>query len=96
MICADVVEHILNPDDLLNHIKQYNFKYLIISTPDRAVLKNMKEYGLKAWFGPPVNRSHVREWSFEEFSEYLKTHFKTVNGYHCEKQKECMFFVCEV
>lgn len=96
IICADVIEHILNPDDLLNHIKQYNFKYLVISTPDRAILKTMKEYGLKAWFGPPVNRSHVREWTFEEFNEYLKTHFKNVTGYHCKKQKECMFFVCTI
>ena len=96
IICADVIEHILDPDDLLHHIKQYNFKYLIISTPDRSVLKTMKEYGDKAWFGPPVNKSHVREWTYDELHLYIKTHFKTVNGFHCEKQKECMFFVCEI
>lgn len=96
LICADVIEHILNPDDLIENIKQYNFKYLIISTPDRAILKTMKGYGNKSWFGPPINKSHVREWAFEEFYNYLKEHFKNVNGFHCKKQKECMFFVCEL
>lgn len=96
IICADVVEHILNPDDLLNYIKSYNFKYLIISTPDRKILRDkFISYGEKSWNGPPLNPSHVREWEFTEFENYLNSFFKKIKGHHCERQIECMYFLCE-
>lgn len=94
IICADVIEHIVNPDHLIDYVKAFNFKYFIVSTPDRKVLRSFMGYGEKAWSGPPLNSSHVREWSFDEFKGYLETHFSTVEGFHCDKQTECMFFVC--
>lgn len=97
IICADVIEHIKDPDNLINYIKSFNYKYLIISTPDRKILRESfpDYYGEASWFGPPKNGSHVREWAFDEFSEYLKMHFKKVSGFHCPRQIECMVFICE-
>jgi hypothetical protein len=59
---------------------------LIISTPDRNFLN---------WKGPPKNPNHAREWTFDEFEKYLKLNFSNVKGLHCQKQKECMFFICK-
>jgi 2-polyprenyl-3-methyl-5-hydroxy-6-metoxy-1,4-benzoquinol methylase len=97
IICSDVIEHIINPNDLISYIKSFDFKYLIISTPDRKILRDyFTVYGDKAWFGPPINSAHVREWCFDEFEEYLKENFNSVVGFHCNKQIECMFFLCQI
>lgn len=97
IICSDVIEHIKNPNELINYIKSFKYKYVIISTPDRKILRHSfpEYYGEVSWWGPPKNPNHVREWTFDEFDKYLKLHFKNVQGFHCSKQIECMFFVCE-
>lgn len=89
IICADVIEHLLDPDVLITYINSFDYKYLVISTPDREKFINSNKNG------PPINCNHVREWTFEEFDRYLKLNFRNVIGYRCEKQIECMFFVCE-
>jgi len=96
IICVDVIEHIKDPDQLIKYINSFNYKYLIISTPDRKILRDKFPdiYGESSWNGPPKNGSHVREWAFDEFCGYLKSNFSQVKGHHCEKQIECMFFVC--
>lgn len=97
IICSDVIEHIKDPDQLLKYINTFNYKYLIISTPDRKILRDKfpETYGENSWYGPPKNGSHVREWTFDEFNEYLKLNFSEVKGFHCKKQIECMFFLCQ-
>jgi SAM-dependent methyltransferase len=94
VICSDVIEHIIDPDSLLNFISSLDFKYLVISTPDREVLKRFNGYE-DCEFGPPLNMAHVREWSFEELKSYLSEKFEVVSGHHCEIQTECMFFLCK-
>ena len=94
VICSDVIEHMIDPDTLIQFIQSLNYQYLIISTPDRAVLKNFGGYE-NSDLGPPINSSHVREWSYEEFESYLSEKFQIVGGHHCEIQSECMFFVCK-
>ena len=69
IICSDVIEHIPNPDIFIEKINTINFKTIVFSTPDRI---NM--YGGNH-MGPPVNSSHVREWSMDEFNEYLNQHY---------------------
>src|SRR6185369_17877571 len=67
LICADVIEHLVNPMPLI-HILQESLKvasYAVISTPDREV------FG-QAPMGPPWNPSHVREWTKDEFTSWLK------------------------
>ncbi|MBK5208342.1 MAG: methyltransferase domain-containing protein [Flavobacteriaceae bacterium] len=72
VICSDVIEHVLDPDDLLNNIKKIkDVKYIFISTPDRNLNPSKK-------FGPPFNPSHIREWTFEELNEYVSAHFDII------------------
>jgi SAM-dependent methyltransferase len=68
VICADVIEHVPDPDQVLNLIEQCRPRFAVISTPDRALLKR----GLN---GPPGNKAHVREWSFDEFAQYVGRRF---------------------
>lgn len=68
VVCADVVEHLLEPDNLLNALsKLANYKRctLVISTPDRHLAATNKN-------GPPGNKKHVREWTLKEFRQLLQ------------------------
>ncbi len=76
VVCSDVIEHLVNPDELLDYIKQINFKYLILSTPDRAL---MHKRWHKNYYGPPKNKAHVREWTFNEFRHYIAQHFDIID-----------------
>ncbi|HET9957111.1 MAG TPA: class I SAM-dependent methyltransferase [Polyangiaceae bacterium] len=68
VICADVIEHVLDPDVLLDYLKQHVTPcgLLIISTPDRDLLR-----GPNCTQSP--NPQHVREWNGEEFKRYLQS-----------------------
>lgn len=97
LLCSDVVEHVKDPDILLNYLKRFKYKVLIISTPDRERLRNHPDlkdaYGEKAWKGPPLNLSHFREWTSEEFKLYLADHFTLVSSHIGEAQPECQWHV---
>jgi hypothetical protein len=69
VICADVIEHLDNPDDLLDFIDDIDFRLLIISTPERDGQAGKND------FGPPENTSHYREWNAVEFKNYLRQWF---------------------
>jgi SAM-dependent methyltransferase len=68
VICADVIEHMPDPDRLLSYIARISSTQtlILLSTPDRAKL-----------VGPharrPSNEAHIREWAFEEFRAYLES-----------------------
>ena len=70
VIAADVIEHLVNPDELLKYIQKLQPKYAVISTPDR----NLFRYACHN--GPPTNPAHIREWSFAEFDAYLSRFFE--------------------
>ena len=95
IICSDVVEHVLDPDELLNFINSITFKHLVISTPDRDVIQSMqRSFGWDVnTNGPPHNLMHVREWSFPEFNDYVSRHFKIERHFMTPKQKECQIVV---
>lgn len=78
VICSDVIEHIVNPDELLNFIKSIDFKYLVISTPDRNIINQYWGLPDELKNGPPYNIHHVREWAYEEFQQYLQSQFNVV------------------
>lgn len=67
VICADVIEHVVDPDSLLDLMKRLVNPggLLLISTPERSRL--LGESALV-----PSNRYHIREWCEEEFTAYLK------------------------
>jgi SAM-dependent methyltransferase len=77
VICADVIEHIIDPDDLLNFIGKINFSNCVMSTPDRNTLNNE--------LGPPRNSSHLREWLFAEFESYIGEHFQVMEHFQCRE-----------
>jgi hypothetical protein len=70
VIAADVIEHLPNPDELLRYIEKLAPRYVVISTPDR----NLFRFGTHD--GPPLNPTHMREWSFAEFHAYIGSHFE--------------------
>jgi len=76
VICSDVIEHIVDPDDLIDYIKNISFRFLVISTPDRSLL--YKPWN-KGFWGPPGNPAHQREWSFKEFYKYMASNFNVID-----------------
>lgn len=67
IISSDTIEHIIDPDKLLDYIKLHSNKktWIIISTPERDIVRG------KGSMGPPENIAHVREWNRDEFHNYL-------------------------
>lgn len=74
VIMADVIEHVLNPDELLDYIGAVNFDYLVLSTPSRDFKKISQN-------GPPHNEAHAREWTNRELNEYLSDYFTIINHF---------------
>lgn len=89
VICADVIEHVADPDALLESIKKVRPARIVISTPDRSMLKCDQN-------GPPNNLSHVREWSFTEFGLYLADHFNIISHYIVNEEQATQIAVCEL
>jgi SAM-dependent methyltransferase len=76
VICADVVEHVRNPDHLLEFLLAIKFELLIISTPERDGIAGVNDYG------PPENPFHYREWNAAEFKNYIQRWCSVVEE-HC-------------
>jgi glycosyltransferase involved in cell wall biosynthesis len=94
VLCCDVIEHIIDPDVLLDHLISLNAKYYIISTPCRETLcKNPRFSPIyePTWNGPPLNGCHVREWTMKEFVEYISERFEVIESFYGEKQIECQY-----
>lgn len=68
VICADVIEHLINPMHLIEYLRGIlpNVYGIVISTPDRDRARGVSH------LGPPTNLSHVAEWSKEELNLFLK------------------------
>tara|TARA_B100000212_G_scaffold138518_1_gene104362 strand:+ start:2451 stop:3158 length:708 start_codon:yes stop_codon:yes gene_type:complete len=109
VICADVIEHIINPNLLLDFIEKIDFQYCVISTPDRSTLrdrirgiwfpKSRKKtpWSHKIWdknSGPPRNTSHVREWTFDEFHSYIGERFIISEHLLCKEPDYFSQLVC--
>lgn len=80
VICSDVIEHVDNPDELCNFLRLINPKHYVISTPDRSLLNHVQPE-----FGPPRNKCHVREWTFSEFGEYMRSRFAVDEHFYSNK-----------
>lgn len=92
LICSDVIEHIVDPDDLIEYIQKINFKYLVLSTPERDLVY---EKGSQYLDGPPANEAHQREWNFKEFAEYIAQYFKIVDHRVTNLQQATQTMICE-
>lgn len=87
IICADVIEHLLNPDELLECLARIDSKFIVLSTPDRNLLT-------KGVHGPPYNPAHVREWNFEEFASYVGSHLEVVIHQVINEEQATQYMVC--
>jgi len=79
IICADVIEHVVDPDVIMSFIKNMNPQNIIMSTPDRNLVKIIVPVEWDIRNGPPFNKSHIREWTVDEFLNYFKSWFDSYN-----------------
>lgn len=99
VICSDVIEHIVNPDNLVDYLLSLKSKYYIISTPCREILCNHPKFSntyKKTMNGPPLNRCHVREWTMEEFKQYISKYFNIISSQYGEEQIECQYHLLTI
>jgi glycosyltransferase involved in cell wall biosynthesis len=68
VICANVIEHLLRPEHLLENLREIlpSVEALVISTPDRDLSPGTDD------FGPPADATRVREWNIQEFAALLE------------------------
>jgi len=93
-ICSDVLEHVKDPDIILNNIKKINSKFIVFSTPDRGILYNEKD---SLYYGPPKNISHIREWTFKEFQNYiLNNNFDIIDHFISNKKQATQCLVAKI
>lgn len=69
-IASDVIEHLPDPDELMRYLGRLRPKRILLSTPDRDLLR------AGTYNGPPANPAHVREWNFAEFRAYVASYFE--------------------
>jgi SAM-dependent methyltransferase len=69
VICADVIEHIPQPDTLLKTLKNAceTATFVLVSTPDRQRVYRGEHDG------PPVNQYHCREWTNAELLHWFRS-----------------------
>jgi SAM-dependent methyltransferase len=67
VICADVIEHLVDPIGLLDHLHEVVSGRLVVSTPDRSRLVGAPH------LGPPLNTRHVREWTMDELQTLVRS-----------------------
>lgn len=68
IISSDVIEHVPNLDEFIGYIEKSEFKFIVISTPDRNSRRDPSK-------SPPINRSHCREWTEKEFEQFMRYSF---------------------
>lgn len=68
VICADVIEHVEDPDLLMHFIIGIARDRVVLSTPDRDLVYDWRSTHR---FGPPENPTHLREWAMREFNRYV-------------------------
>ena len=73
VICADVIEHLENPDRLMAFIAASMGErgHTILSTPDRLAMHGEENTR-------PANPAHIREWSRKELRRYVESKGFTV------------------
>lgn len=89
VVCADVIEHLQNPDDLLDFLSDINFRLLVISTPERDQVAGKMD------FGPPENTAHYREWNAVEFKNYLRTRFVVIDQQIIQSKSVTQVVICQ-
>jgi hypothetical protein len=92
VICADVIEHCLDPELLLEFIDSISTKYIVISTPDRNLMYSKDD---DQFLGPPRNPAHVREWTFDEFGAYIGQRYIILDHQISNRAQATQMIVCQ-
>ncbi len=87
-ICADVIEHVPDPDQLLSFLNKMDFEVLYISTPDRNLVYSYDQSG------PPKNLAHCREWTMHELGDYLRNWFDVDEHYISNYEQATQLAIC--
>jgi len=68
VVCANVIEHLLRPEFLLENLREIHpsIEAVVIATADRDASSGPDD------FGPPNEVSRVREWNVQEFAALLE------------------------
>lgn len=90
VICSDVIEHVKNPDSLMDFLKKIQCRHLLISTPERDSIRGLRD------FGPPQNTSHFREWNKEEFCGYVSRWFSVDNQIISRDKSPSQILFCRI
>ena len=65
VVCSDVIEHLVDPDNLVASLLGSGAAAVVFSTPERDIQHGRKHKG------PSPNLCHVREWNLDELGAYL-------------------------
>src|SRR5215831_1019668 len=90
VICADVIEHLPEPDGLLRYLQSIAPCWIVLSTPDRDVVG--ARYGTME--GPPKNIHHVREWNMPEFRSYISCFFDVTDHLFVSEENGTQLVLC--
>jgi hypothetical protein len=90
IISSDVIEHIPDPDSLLDLIEQCNPKLIVFSTPDRDLMYSGENDG------PPGNKAHVREWTMPEFYNYISSRFTVLDHFISNKKQSTQVILAKL
>lgn len=91
VICSDVIEHLVDPDNLLHYLNRIDFKYLVLSTPERDLVYKPGQ----SWNdGPPRNPTHQREWNKKEFAEYISEFFTIIDHRVTNLEQATQMIIC--
>jgi glycosyltransferase involved in cell wall biosynthesis/2-polyprenyl-3-methyl-5-hydroxy-6-metoxy-1,4-benzoquinol methylase len=68
VVCADVIEHLVHPELLLDNLRELlnSVEAIVLSTPERDLTRGTDD------MGPPEHLCHVREWALGEFGALLE------------------------
>jgi SAM-dependent methyltransferase len=64
-ICCDVVEHLLDPDRVMEALRTHTGRFVVFSTPERDISRGAGTLRCE-------KPEHVREWNQEEFGRYVR------------------------
>lgn len=87
VICSDVIEHLVDPDELMSCLAAIPCRVIVLSTPARELLPAGQG-------GPPHNPCHAREWSCEEFGRYARRYFSVFEHAISNRAQATQYVVC--
>jgi len=89
VLCSDTIEHVKNPDELMDFLRKMKFRFLVISTPERDIVRGRND------FGPPENAAHYREWNGTEFMNYTSKWFEVQEQIISRDKSASQILICK-